>query len=62
MFVIGVLAHPPHSPDLVTCDFMFQKVKQAFKWTRFENVEVVKEKVMETMKIIVENELKHCFE
>lgn len=60
---IPVLEHPPYSPDLAPCDFfMFPKVKEVLKGTRFETVEAVKQKATETMNMLTENDLKHCFE
>lgn len=60
---IPVLEHPPYSPDLAPCDFfMFPKVKEALKVTRFETVKAVKQKATETMNMLTENDLKHCFE
>lgn len=60
---IPVLDHPPYSPDLAPCDFfMFPKVKEVLKGTRFETVEAVKQKATETMNMLTENDFKHCFE
>ena len=48
-----VLQHPPYSPDLAPCDFfMFPKVKEVLKGSRFETVEAVKEKATEIKKMI----------
>lgn len=41
---------------------MFPKVKETVKGTRFDIVEVVYEKTTETMHMLSENNLKHCFE
>jgi hypothetical protein len=42
--------------------FLFPKVKSALKGTRFETVEAVKEKAMEVMYGLTENDLQHCYE
>jgi len=55
-----VLENPLYSPDLVPCDFyLFPGVKSALKDTRFESVEVVKEKEERVLKELTEDE---CFQ
>jgi hypothetical protein len=58
-----VLERPPHSPDLVPCDFfLFPKIKFALKGTRFESIDAVKAKATEVMKRLSEKDLLHCFQ
>ena len=40
---IAVLAQPPYSPDLAPCDFfLFPKLKEVIKKTRFQDSEAIK--------------------
>ena len=40
---IAVLEQPPHSPDLAGCDFfLFFKLKEVIKGTRFQDSEAIK--------------------
>jgi histone-lysine N-methyltransferase SETMAR len=42
---ITVMEHPPHSPDLASCDFyLFPKIKLVLKGTHFLSVKDVKVK------------------
>ena len=59
---ITVLEHPPYSPDLAACDFLFPKIKSALKETRFESVDAVKAKATELMNKLSEDDLQHCFQ
>jgi len=59
---ITVLEHPPCSPDLAPCDFLFPKITCALKGTRFESVDAVKAKAMELMNKLSGDDLQHCFQ
>jgi hypothetical protein len=54
---ITVLQHPPHSPDLTPCDFLFQEIKSALKWTRFESVDAAKAKATELINKPTEDDM-----
>ena len=44
---IKTVPHPPYSPDLVPCDFwLFSKLKENLRGSRFETIEKMKEAVM----------------
>ena len=41
--LIAVLEQPPYSPDLALCDFfLFPKLKEVIKRTRFQDSEAIK--------------------
>ena len=43
---IKAVPHPPYSPDLATCDFwLFPKLKENLRGSRFEKIEEMKEAV-----------------
>jgi len=55
--------HHPYSPDLAPCDFfMFPRMKRDLKGKRFQNVEELREKMMEARKTITLQEFQNCFE
>ena len=44
---IAVLEQPPYSPDLAPCDFfLFPKLKEVIKGTRFQDLEAIKTAVL----------------
>ena len=44
---IKTVPHPPYSPDLVPCDFwLFSKLKENLRGSRFETIEEMEEAVM----------------
>ena len=46
-FCWEILSHPPYSPDLAPCDsFLFSKLKEHLKGTRFQSVNEAKRKVV----------------
>jgi len=48
---MDVIAHPPHSPDLVPCDFfLFPRMKSHMKAKDFADVSEVKKKTLEVLK------------
>ena len=58
---ITTLHHPPHLPDLTTCDFfLFPKLKGILKETRFQRVEDIKTSVTRHLKTITK-EFSQCF-
>jgi len=59
---ITAMEHPPYSPDLAPCDFLFPKMKSALKGTRFESVDAVKAKATELMNKLSEDDMQHCFQ
>jgi len=60
---ITVIEHPPYSSDLAPCDFYnFPKITSVLKETHFVSVENVKAKTAEILKILIEHDLRNCFE
>lgn len=58
---IPVLDHPHYSPDLTLCDFSDSKLKSALKGKRYATVEAKKEKVVNTIKIILQDNSSTAF-
>ena len=58
------MPYPPYSPDVVPSDlFLFLQInKKVLKGKRFANVEEVKQKMTEALKVIKIDEFKNCFE
>ena len=55
-------APPPYSSDLAPCDFfLFPRMKRGLTGKRFQNVEEVREKMMEAVKAIALQEFQNCF-
>jgi len=49
---IPVVLHPPYSPDLSPCTFLFQKLKFYFKGRHFGTVENIEKAVTDQLKAI----------
>ena len=50
---IAVLEQPPYSPDRAPCDFfLFAKLKEVIKGTRFQDSEAIKTAVMRELRAI----------
>ena len=55
-----VIAHPPYSPDLSPCDFfLFSKLKLRMKGRRFDTIEEIQERVLDT---IPKKNFQGCFQ
>ena len=60
---IAVLEQPPYSPDLAPCDFfLFPKLKEVIKGTRFQDSEVIKTALMRELQVIPEESFQDCVE
>ena len=60
---IAVLEQPPYSPDLAPCDFfLFPKLKEVIKGTRFQDSEVIKTALMRELQVIPEESFQECVE
>lgn len=58
-----VIPQPAYSPDLAPADFfLFPKLKTPLKGQRFDTVEEIKEKSLEVLNSITENEFSRSFE
>ena len=54
---------PPHSQDLVPCDFfLFPKLKTPMKGRRFSTTEEIKTASVEELKTILKSAYQKCFE
>ena len=56
------MPHRPHSPNLTPRDFFVSPDKKALKRKHFANVENVKQKTAEALKVIKIDKFKNCFE
>ena len=60
---ISVLEQPPHSPDLAPCDFfLFPKLKEVTKGTRFQDSEANKTVVTRELRAISKESFQECVE
>ena len=58
---IAVLEQPPYSPDLAPCDFfLFPKLKEVIKGTRFQDSEAIKTAVTRELRAILEESFQEC--
>ena len=57
----AALEQPPYSPDLAHCDFfLFLKLKEVTKGTRFQDSEAIKTAVMRELQAILEESFQEC--
>ena len=60
---IALLEQPPYSPDLAPCDFfLFPKLKEVIKGTRFQDSEAIKSAVTRELRAIPEESFQDCVE
>ena len=58
-----VIPHPPHSPDLVPCNFfLFPRMKGQMKGKHFADVSKVKKKTLEVLNNISTEEFQKCLQ
>ncbi|XP_066261786.1 protein GVQW3-like [Euwallacea similis] len=59
---IHVAPQPPYSPDLSPCNFfLFPKLKNYLKGTRFETLQNIKTAVTDQLKTIPVSDFQHCY-
>ena len=60
---IAVLEQPPYCPDLAPCDFfLFPKLKEVIKGTRFQDSEAIKTALTRELRAITEESFQECVE
>ncbi len=59
---VNVLDHPPYSPDLALCTFLFRKIKNTLKGHRFQSVEDIQKNSTVALEDIKEDQFSACFE
>ena len=59
---IAVLEQSPYSPDLALCDFLFPKLKEVIRGTRFQDSEAIKSAVRRELQVIPEESFQECVE
>ena len=58
-----VIAQPPYSPDLASCDFfLYPKLKYPLRETRHESIEAIKRNLLKELKAILSEAYKKCME
>jgi hypothetical protein len=58
-----IVPHPPHSPDLASCDFsLFPKLKMELKGRRFDTVSDIQRELQAVLDSIKENDFHGAFE
>ena len=58
---VVVLEQPPYSPDLALCDFfLFPKLKEVMKGTRFQDSEAIKTAVTIEFRAILKESFQEC--
>ena len=61
-FNITCVPHPPYSPDLAPCDFLFSSLNTKLRGIRFETSKAVLKKSEEILKDLTKNGLHHVFQ
>jgi len=56
-----VVPHPPYSPDLAPCDFLFPKLKMKLKGRKFQMVEEIQAESQAVLNTLRENDFQECF-
>jgi len=60
---MGIIPHPPYSPDLVPCDFWsFTKLKENLRGSRYETVEEMKETVTRVIDTLTQEDFQGAFQ
>ena len=54
--------HPPYSPDLAPCDFLFPKLKLRMKGRRFDTIEETEEEQQRALDTIPKRDFQGCFQ
>jgi len=54
--------HPPYSPDLAPCDFVFPKMKLQLEGRRFDTVEEIQRKSQNFLGMLQEQDFQHAFQ
>jgi len=58
---ITLMPQLPYSPDLVPCDFLFQKAKSAMKGHHFESTEDIQRSVTQALNDIPQAAFQECY-
>ena len=58
---IPVIPHPPYSPDLAPCDFLFPKMKLKLKGRRFDTIEDIQAETQKVLDTLTETNFQDAF-
>jgi histone-lysine N-methyltransferase SETMAR len=58
---IPSLSHPPYSPDLAPCDFLFPQLKKTMKGRRFDYNEEIEADATKQLRAITKTDTQRCF-
>ena len=60
---IKTVPHPPYSPDLAPCDFwLFPKLKENLRGSRYETIEGMKEAVTRVIDTLTQEDFQGAFQ
>ena len=60
---IKTVPHPPYSPDLTPCDFwLFHKLKENLRGSRYETIEEMKEAVTRVIDTLTQEDFQGAFQ
>jgi len=60
---MAVIPHPPHSPDLATCDFfLFPKMELKLKGLRFDTIEAIQAQSQRMRDTLIEKDYQEAFQ
>jgi len=57
----AVIPHPPYSPDLAPCDFLFPKMKLKLKGHRFDTIEEIQAETQKVLDTLTEKDFQEVF-
>jgi histone-lysine N-methyltransferase SETMAR len=59
---MAVIPHPPYSPDLTPCDFLFPKMKLKLKGRRFDTIEEIRTESQRVLHTLTEKDFQKMFQ
>jgi transposase len=58
---IPSLPHPPYSPDLALCNFLFPQLQKTMKGRRFDYIEEIEANTKKQLRAITKSDYQRCF-
>ena len=55
---MAVIPHPPYSPDLAPCDFLFSKMKLKLKGRQFDTIEEIQAESQRLLDTLIEKDFR----
>jgi hypothetical protein len=59
---MALIPHPPYSPDLALCDFLFPKIKLKLKGHRFDTIEEIQAESQRMIDTLTEKDFREAFQ